>query len=331
MDETLPAPKRSGAVTAAAVIAILGSVLVLLFAGLGLLGIATMQRIPNQPDLTPQEVRNAGFVGALLIVALGAWGLTSGIGLLGYRNWARTSTLAWSGLTIIFGVIALVSISMMQFPVAPNSPPGVEGFVRGFAVSVFAVPVAVAAWWLILFTRKPIVALFRSSPASVVGSPLDASGFPAVAPKPLVPLPITVIAWFIIVSGAFSVLFFSLNQSPVLLFGRILRAPASTAFMLLSCAICIGCGIGLLKLRPWSFWLLIAYQVFGLINGTASLLSPNQATLIKEIRARHDSTLPGSFFQSITILVLVFLTVPLVILLYYRSSFSPPSSSTPGS
>jgi hypothetical protein len=320
-----PTFARSGAVTASAVIAILGSVLVLLFAGLGMIGVALMQNMPARPGLTPTETRYAGIVGVGFILALGVWGLATGIALLGYRNWARISTLVWSGLTVTFGTLLLIFTSSMKLPAAPNAPPGAESVARGFIVFFYGIPIAIGIWWLILFTRRSIAALFLSSPVAA-GAVLDASGFPATAPKRGVPLPVAVVAWFLIVAGAFAAVFLALRHNPILLFGQILRGPGATGFQLVGCAICIFGGLGLLKLRLWSFWLLVCYQVFGLINGTVSALSPNHLLLVKEIRASSQAAgksnpLPDQFFQSISIVVLVFIAVPLAILIYYRSHF----------
>ena len=326
---SVPSSPRYASVTAAAIVAVLGSALMLLFGLLGLLGVALMDQLPSRPGMTLEEVRVAGFVGVFFIAGLGIWGLVSAIGLFGYRNWARISTLVWSGLTAVFGILLLLFTSTIELPANPDAPPGTEAFIRIFAVLIYGIPVAIAIWWLILFTRKPIVAAFAGSAAAVnAGAPLDASGFPATPPKRRSPLPISIIGWFFIASGALSILFFSLSHSPVLLFGRILRGPAATSFLLLSAAIGIISGLGLLKLRPWSFWLMVAYQLFGLINGTASLLSPNRVALIREIRLRRPSPLPDSFFHGITVMVLLLLAVPLVILLYYRSAFLPSSSAS---
>src|SRR4029077_10481858 len=115
-----------------------------------------------RPGLTPAETRYAGMVGVGFILALGIWGLATGIALLGHRNWARISTLVWSGLTVTFGTLILIVASSIKLPVAPNSPPGTANVARAFFVFVYGVPIAIGIWWLVLFTRKSVAALFIS-------------------------------------------------------------------------------------------------------------------------------------------------------------------------
>src|ERR1700730_18663103 len=151
-------PARSGAVTAAAVVAILGSILLLLGAVFGLLGVVMMQNMPANPGAEqPPELRYAGFIGVAFIAAGGIWGLASGIGLLRYRNWARISTLVWSGLAVAFCGLAMFFVSSMKMPIPPNAAAGTEQAVRVLIVIIYGLPLLIGVWWLILFTRKPIV------------------------------------------------------------------------------------------------------------------------------------------------------------------------------
>ena len=316
---------RSGVVTAAAVVAILGSLLILLVALLGLAGVFLMQNMPENAAIQQPEIRAAGFIGVALIAGCGVWGLVSGIGLLSYRNWARISTLAWSGLSVVICGFALLFVSAMKIPMPPGSAEGAEGFARVFVVLLYVLPILVGIWWLILFTRKPIAALFTSSPISS-GDSLDPSGFPAALPKPGMPLPISVLGWFFIVSGILVPLFYLLQPPAAVLFGHLFRGPAAAAFLYFNCAICLVGGIGLLKLRPWSFWLIICSQAFWLLSGTVSLLSPNYETLMRESMASsrfaHGQQPP--FFSNLHlfgILILFMVMIPLVTLLYYRTHF----------
>ena len=329
-----PTSARSGAVTAAAVIAILGSILLLLCAVFGLLGVVMMQNMPGNTAAQPPEVRYAGFVGVAFIAAVGGWGLVSGIGLLRYRNWARISTLVWSGLAVFVCGIALLFVSSMKFPIPPNAGEGTESFVRFFVVATYGSPLLIGVWWLILFTRKPIVALF-TSPVPGPGALLDPSGFPAALARPRPPLPVAIVAWFLIVSGPFSIGVLFFQRFPLLLFGRIYHDPAGAIFLVASAAFCFAGGIGLLKLKPWAFWIIVSWQIFGLLNGTLSLLSPNYDALMKEILATsrfphaQDYAMPVQNYRAFAFLGLAFVAAVLVILLSYRSRFLTASPADP--
>ena len=326
---------RSGAVTAAAVIAIIGSILLLLCAVFGLLGVVMMQNMPGNPGVQQlPELRYAGFAGVAFIAAGGVWGLISGIGLLRYRNWARISTLVWSGLAVAFCGLAMLFVSSMKIPVPPNAVEGTEQIARVLIVIIYGLPLVIGIWWLILFTRKPIVALFDTS-AVAAGTSLDPSGFPAALAKPRPPLPIAIVAWFLIISSAFSTGFLFFQHFPLVLFGRIYHGSTGVIFLLVGAAICLAGGLGLLKLKPWGFWLIVGWQAFGLLSGTVTLLSPNYDSLMQEILASspfaHSQAypMPAQNYRAFTILGLVFVAIVLIILLSYRSRFLGASCAKP--
>lgn len=323
---------RSGSVTAAAVIAILGSILLLLCAVFGLLGVIMMQNMPGSPTAQqPPELRYAGFVGVAFIAAGGVWGLVSGVGLLRYRNWARISTLVWSGLTVPFVTLALLFSLTIKFPAAPGAAPGADAAVRGFLVIFYALPIAIGIWWLILFTRKPTVAMFAGSSISVgAGALLDASGFPATPLRRHVPLPISIVGWFLIVSGVLAPLFSFLQPPAFVFFGHILRGPGAEFVMVVSWISCLAGAIGLLKLKPWSFWLVLFSQGFWMLSGTISLLNPDYDSLMKQLMA--SSRFAGnpqspifSNFHTFGVFILLCVAIPLVTILYYRAQFLPTS------
>lgn len=339
MDEPLPYANKSGAITAAAVIALLGSLLTLLFALFGLLGLSAIQQSQAPPEMTPEQFRYAGFVGVGFIALVGVWGLATSIGLFRYRNWARISTLIWSALAVVFGGLALLFVSAFKFPVAPDIPEGTEAAVRIVVAIFYLIPVALGIWWLVLFTRKPIVALFQGGPTASIatGTLLDPSGFPAAPPKLQRPVPVLVVAWFLIVSAFFSALFLLIQRPPMVFFGRLYSGSVGTVFFVVAAVITLCGGLGLLRMRPWAFWLTVGWQAFGLLNGTVTLLNPNYHALMKQVLAASRFANPEAnpfapesfrFFGSIGLL---FVAAVLVILVGYRSHFlvasSPPKSS----
>jgi hypothetical protein len=83
-------------------------------------------------------------------LGVGATGIVVGTGLLRLRSWARDAALAWSlGTTLLFMIILATPQSLLG--VRPN-PTGILMFL------LFLLPVS--AWWIRLFTRAEIVALF---------------------------------------------------------------------------------------------------------------------------------------------------------------------------
>ena len=335
MDQPEPNDNRSGTVTAAAVIALIGSLLILLVPLFGLLSIGSMQTLPQNPDFAPADARRAALVGFAFIALIGVWGLASSIGLFRYRNWARISTLIWSALTVAFGSLALLFISTLKIPVPPNSPAGAEAAARVLMAIIYLVPIAIGTWWLILFTRKPIIALFRGGSTGIVapGALFDPSGFPATSPKVQRPVPILVVAWFLIGSAFFSAFALLIQRPPMLLFGRLHGGSTGSVFFLLAAAITLCGGLGLLKMRRWAFWLTVGWQAFGLLNGTVSLLNPNYQALMKQVLAasrfanQNANPFAPEFFRFFGSIGLLFGAAVLVILVCYRPHFLSVSSS----
>jgi hypothetical protein len=335
MVEPQPSSNRSGAVTAAAVVAAICSGLVLLFALLALFGVSALNQVPPQPGMSPEQFRYAALVGVAFIALFGVWGLVTAVGLFGYRNWARISTLIWSGLTAVFGTLTLLFGATLTLPASPGGPPGLESFARIFVLIFYSIPVAIAVWWLVLFTRKPVVAMFGSSSSMAVtpGTMLDPSGFPAAPPKRQVPVPVTIVGWIFFVSGLLAPLFLLINgRAGVLLFGNLVRGPLATLFWLTSCLCCIAGAFGLLRLKPWAWWLTLCAQLFWLTSGTVTLLSPNYESLMREVIASsrfasaQASSLPLENARSLGAVGLVIPIGFVVILLVYRSSFFQESS-----
>src|SRR3984893_1513545 len=133
---------------------------------------------------------------------LAVFGIFTGVGVLRLKNWARISALVWSGITAAICGFGLAFLAFIPLPIPASSPTPVSimTLVRVTTGLFYAVPLVIAIWWLILFNRKAISAQFV---ASGVDIPLDASGFPTQTTsdaRPALPLPITVVAVFLLLS-----------------------------------------------------------------------------------------------------------------------------------
>lgn len=157
MAQSHTSPQRE--VRVAAIVAYIGSGLFLLvglmlIASLGLALHTIWTRYPGirLRDAGPQFTPFLRIFGLSLAIILGAGvvGLVVATGLLRLRSWARDAALAWSlGTTLLFVIILATPQSL--FGVRPN-PGGILVFL------LFLVPVNV--WWLRLFTRAEVIALF---------------------------------------------------------------------------------------------------------------------------------------------------------------------------
>jgi hypothetical protein len=210
----------------------------------------------------------------------------------------------------------------MTFP----GPPGIKMMVAGLLVLIYGVPVAVAVWWLILLTRRSVVAQFESRRPSLP----PAGGFQFK--KPGCPTPIAVVAWFLLGSVLnFVFLPFLPFQAPVILFGHLFHR--TTAWLVLFClsALLVASGIGLLRLQRWSYPLALGLQLFYIANLLITTLNPAYPDQMRAIFGEmHLPAMPpgfpdpSQFIQYGRYFSLAGLLIPLawsVCLLYSRETF----------
>src|SRR6266852_639966 len=261
--------KRSGSVTAAAVVAILsGGFLLLCFSGAFLA--VLLVKLPGTASELPPSVRTFGLATQSFMLALSLFGIATGIGLIYLRNWARISVLICGGFSVFFGLIGIPIAFLTQFPANPNSPAlPAESMqaVRWILLVIYGIPLLIGVWWLILFNRKSVKAQFAGARGSTD---------PDLPQKPACPLPIAVLAWFYIAS-ILNLLFlpFLSFRVPMFIFGRLLHGSVGLTVLLLSCLAFFVAGVGLLKLKPWSYSLTIGLQLFWLASTVVTLLTPN--------------------------------------------------------
>jgi hypothetical protein len=314
---------------AAGVVAIISSVLMLLGTALAIVAILTVpfSQAPQVPGYT-RNLRNLAVGSMGFLACLAAFGIVTGVGVIRLKNWARISALVWSGMTAVWCGLGLAFLASMPLIMPPNSPTPVSilTFARVTDGLFDAVPLGIAIWWLILFNRKAIAAQFIS-PAP--GGPLDASGFPAEpapASKPALPLPITVLAVFLLLSS-FSLFLLFFAHMPMVLFAHAFRGPTGTAVWITTCLLSTAAGIGLLCRKGWSYSLVIGLQVLGFLSGIVALASPKYPDLMREmIASMAFSTGPYPEYsieqlRRFSYASLAFPLLILILLLYYRSRF----------
>jgi hypothetical protein len=318
--------KLSASVIAAAVVAILAGILVVVVCSIAFVGMLLI-KLPGTASELPPSVRTFGLATQGFMICLSLFGVATGIGLLYLRKWARISILIWGGFCAFFGVIGIPFALLMplsQTPNAPNLPAESMQLFRGVLLIIYGIPLAIGTWWLILFNRKSVKAQFAGQGVS------DDPGLPR---KPACPLPIAVLAWFYIAS-VLNLLFLPLLpfHVPLMVFGYVLPGSAGKiALMITSLAFGIA-GIGLIKLKPWSYSLTIGLQLFWLASSVVSALTPNYGAVMdsymKEVQAAfhlpETGASPFNFAQHYGWMMaggLVFAGVILGLLVYYRPRF----------
>jgi len=248
--------KRSTGVTISAIFVFIGSGVTLAF---GLLMIAVAMFVPGQPQ-QPPLVRYILLFSVALYLALGVWGVASGIGLLRLRQWARISILVFSGILLVFTVPALLILPFIPMPSTAGMPDDFGLIIKVGMGAIYGSIAAIGVGWLYFFNQRTVSDQFRrlSGPGSTEPP------FPAAQPSRR-PLSITIIGWLLLLGPVFLVPTLLLHL-PMLFFGQSLDGWRASLFVLTWCAVQGTAGVGLLKLQPWARILAIATFLFGMLN-----------------------------------------------------------------
>ena len=148
--------------------------------------------------------------------------------------------------------------------------------------------------------------------------------------RPSLPLPITVLALFLMLPSL-GLFFLFFVRMPMVLFGHAFHGPAGTTLMIVSGLVSTAAGIGLLYRKTWSYPLTLGLQVIGFLSGVVTLLSPKFPDLMREAMSSFTfSTPPPEFsieqMRRMSAGGLIFPLLIVVLLLYYRARFLQASS-----
>src|SRR5262249_892490 len=138
-------------------------------------------------------------------------------------------------------------LSFMPQGDAIQADPGFKMFMKFFMLALCGIPFAASIWWLILFNRPRVVAAFKLQfPFAQTSWPMvDAHGFPIAEPsqtfayspapsKPSSPVPILIVAGFLLFSAVVTPLFLlfpSRATAPIFLFGFTVSRAAGRIFL----------------------------------------------------------------------------------------------------
>jgi hypothetical protein len=323
----------------AGIVALLAALLTLLSIAVTGFAMTLVTGAGGVPEFPP-AAKHFLFAGLAFMACLSFYGVAIGVGVCRLKNWARLSLLAWAVCSIFFGGVGVLTGLFLPLPPQPefsNLPGGGVLLVRLFLLFFYGVPLGVGIWWIVLFTRKSARALFSRTgqPEYLAEPPPSAASGAAPPPHPQksrCPIAVAVIAWIFIGSAANVLLLpFLPYRFPLLLFGREISGVPGTTGLLVFCAATVAAGVGLLKLKPWSYTFTIALQLLGVISGLVTLLSPNYDALMLSLISKMQSAmgLPPNydpfgfshFARFFGALGLSFPIIILILLFYYRRRF----------
>jgi hypothetical protein len=355
--------QRSAAVMASGVIAILGSLVTAIGILIGMMGLLLASRFPtptpNPMDTMPGlRVMTAAIMAIFFAVTI--WGAFSGVGIIRLRNWARISVLVWSGIAAPMCAMAILFVAFMPMPPSPN-PTMLRTMIHVVTVLFYGGPLAIAVWWLILFTRPKVVAQFK--PVAVAAGPgdpfgaipvtatVDASGSQVAyaVPGPSIPLPIIVLSCFFLLSSL-SVFFIFFTHMPAMVFGHAYTGLTGSVIYGGWCLLYAIAGVGMLRRVSWTYTLAIGLQILGIVSGIITLLSPNFDNVMRRAMSTTGLPVNSEMYQmpsmahlrGFSLIGLLFPVAILGLMVYYRPRFleacaskggnssAPDNSTTPG-
>jgi len=294
---------------AAGVVAILGGALGAFSTAAALL-FFTASSIPRIAGLPPSlrpflyGIWVFFFLSALVVAV-------AGVEVIRLRRWARMAMLVVAACLLFFGLIGIVVILFTIFVAAPV--PAVSKTVLAAVLSfIYGVPVAIAVWWLILFSKRSVREQFEGTAPTLPAPPGR-----SVLNNPRCPLAVRIVGWYL-ASFVLVIPFLPFVPAylPAYYFGYVFRGPAATLLLILQFALLSVPGIGLLLLKRWSYPVVLASQAVLCVNAVSAALSRSFEGLLRSVFAQLE--LPefpsDALFSYLRYFNLLGLVVPVAIL-----------------
>ena len=198
-------------------------------------------------------------------MALGCWGIASGVGMLLLRRWARFSTLVFSVATASWVLLAAPAFLFFPIPIPPDIPEEAIAAVRSFLPVVFALLFAFAFWCIYLLNRDSSKSSFELPTTARNGGPVS----------------IAIIGGFLMVTTVLGVESIA-SHGPAMLFGSVFTGWKAATIWLLASAAELYLGIGLLRRNPRSCVLAVCFFLFQFLETVAFLVRPDRESRIAD-------------------------------------------------
>ena len=271
---------KPAGVTASAIVAIVGSTIIMVFGSLMIIALFIETPQGKEPISVP-----LGIAVAAMYIMIAGLGIRTAIGLFRLRPWARTSILVFAAFLGVVGSLGLAMTIVGPMPAGSG-----QGFRRGLAV-LFAIPLAISVWWLIQFNTRSTKAAFASSAA-------DANN--ARPPS------ITIIAWMMIASGVSCVLGIFV-RAPMFLLGATITGWTAGVLYAVFGALSLFIAKGLLDLREETRILAIGWWGVSAVHmGLITLVPPLRRRLLETQGALTPVQADPNAFDSANMINLAF-------------------------
>lgn len=328
--------KRPFGVVFSAILLILGSLFQLLMAlAMAFSGIILQKQIrsgglPGATTAAPMPDWMPVFIYAIsvFIVALAVWGISTAVGLIRMRRWARYSVLIIGGILAVFSFVQLLMMLLMMLvplPMPANVDASQTQSVRTMSRIFFGVMAlfhgivcAVGVSWLIYFNRKKVRDAFTGEPGTIV--------------KSRRPILISVLAVLNMI-GTVCCLLLIFIPLPALIFGWMIDGWGKVAIYLVFATLTASVGVGLWRLKEWGRLIALAMQAFGIVLCGVYMVRPSlMLGHIAEIQQRMmpmqpqlPQPFPTTMYSAIFCFDILLYIAIIAVLIYYRKAFQPPS------
>ena len=333
---------RSTGVTVSAAVATAGSAFTILGGAMMLVGSAFTSKSSSAAANLPVDVGSILIVEAVLVFGFGGWGLSTGIGLIYLKQWARISLLIYAGILVCLSLPAAALMFVVPFPNTndPNLPSNFASVMRvgmGIFYGAFA---ALGGFWLYFFNKRTVKVQFQAMsrvPESAAGDSFLGAATP-VSNQPARPLSITIIGWFLLISSPLAPLgllanrtLFSNMQLTFYFLGFFFFGPSAYLMFLLWMAVQVAAAAGLLKLKRWALFATIGLQSLAFLNGTLLLGIPGHRARFQQIMetamASMNARVPQPVPFNFPVWLGLAMSFPIVVLLLWflitrRQAFS---------
>jgi hypothetical protein len=308
----------SSPVVAAAIVGILSSLFAILGSGGAIAGLAMISQTKVAP--IPPPVRSLLTVILLISTGLAIFGVFTCIGVLRLKKWARVSILIWGG--VLAGVCGLMLpfTLLVPLPEMPADSAATLPYTRILLAVFYGFQFLIGVWWLVLFNQRAVKEQFLGL------APTD--GQLVATPLPRCPLPLAILAGFSIISAGFS-LFLPFTNLPVnpTLFSYRFQGVIGVILFYVSAGLLLVGSIGMLRLKRWSYPLMLGQYFFWMASGTVTLVSPNYDRNLHDMLSQAN--LPeGSMGQAVFAQTRVFGILSLIpgvlliwLMLYFHTRF----------
>jgi hypothetical protein len=307
---------RSVGITISAIIVFIGSGFTLLFGAIGVLGLLVLQHSGQTLNL-PANFRYFVVAEAVFILGFGGWGIATGVGLIGTKQWARICMLVFAVMLLLFSLPTALFMAFIPLPntSSPDLPSNFGSILRVGFVVFYGMFAALGGFWLYFFNRRNVKEQFRGKqPAAEAATGLSAetSGVGSRSR----PVSITIIGWFLLVGSAlaplsllFSHSMFRGIQMPMCFLGFFLFGRSAMLVLAIWMALQLVAAVGLLKLRNWGRLATIGLQCLGIVNAVILVAVPANRIRFQQLMDSLTASMNAQLPQPVPFVVPVWIEI----------------------